>query len=119
QVNLLTEIVPVSESQTRVQANKESTTMADETNQTASEEVVDNAKDKTKMKDTGATPATPTDEPGKKQNESAAAAAPAANAASTATQEAPRVKTMSEYLSDMPEEMREVFQSGLKLHNQK
>lgn len=47
---------------------------------------------------------------------------PAVNASTTqetapAAPVAPR--TMSQYLSDMPEEMREVFTSGLKLHNQK
>lgn len=111
-VNLVTKVEPAPV-KTKELFNKasEETTMADENaTTTASEEVVDNAKGKTKMKDEGATPATPTDEPATDKGVKGNAAA---------ATEAPRVRTMSEYLGEMPAEMREVFNSGLKLHNQK
>ena len=44
---------------------------------------------------------------------------PTVTPAAPAVQAAPKVRTMGEYLNDLPAEMREVMESGLKLHNQR
>jgi len=119
QVNLLTEIAPVklaevsptlaiSESSTAPKTphdNKETTPMADNTTPKTAAEVVANST----TEPAAPAPTQETASPTEVRSNAEVAPAPAA----------PKMRTMSEYLAEMPEEMREVFQSGLRLHAEK
>lgn len=124
QVNLLTEIVPVNNSESAgVSVNQESTTMPDDpkTNTTASE-VVDNTEAANTPNDQEATPASTSEDESntqKKSTKKAPAMDTNENSSEVHANSAPKVKTMAEYLSEMPAEMRAVFESGLKMHRQK
>ena len=99
QVNILMEIVPVNNTQSRLNTTKEPSTMANGTPITENHAIVtDNAgtaeKEKNKeMKPNASTPSTPS------------------------TPVAPR--TLEQYLADLPEEMAEVTRAGLRLHEDK
>jgi len=118
-VNLLTEIVPISKVvlNSTGQANGE-ITMADNSATTAGAPVGHSATTTPAVTTpTPATPTTPTTNVSPANEAAVQSFNSAVNVASTPAE--PRVRTMAEYLGEMPEEMREVFQSGLKLHAEK